>query len=74
MDHPLKRYRMRHGLTLEALGEHLGVSKATVCRWEGGERFPNALMMQRIAKVTGGSVTPNDMVAAVGTAETRACA
>ena len=34
--HPIKQYRQRHGLTLEAFGRLVGVQKAAVSKWECG--------------------------------------
>lgn len=53
--HPLKAYRERQTppLTQDALATALGVTKATVCRWERGERFPDRQFWSRIRDVTG---------------------
>jgi DNA-binding XRE family transcriptional regulator len=36
MKNPITQYRAENSLTLEALGERLGVNKTTVMRWEEG--------------------------------------
>ena len=33
----IKSLRQKHGLTLEAVGEHVGVGKSTVRKWENGD-------------------------------------
>ena len=38
----IEEYRQRRGLTLEKLGEKLGVHWGTVWRWEHGRRTPPA--------------------------------
>jgi transcriptional regulator with XRE-family HTH domain len=39
--HPLTLYRERHELTLEELGELVGLSKPSVWRIEAGEQMPS---------------------------------
>lgn len=40
MDHPIKAYRTRRGLTLAQMGALIGVGKAAVFKWEHGIRPP----------------------------------
>jgi transcriptional regulator with XRE-family HTH domain len=49
---PLKSYRDAHGLTLEQLGGRIGVTKATVWKYENGTAIP-AEMAAKIADETG---------------------
>lgn len=63
MDHPLKRYRERHRLTQGQMGVLIGVTTASISRFESGDREPSFDTMRRILEVTGGEVTPNDFVA-----------
>lgn len=53
--HPLKAYRdqQRPPLTQQGLARLLGVTKATVCRWETGTRKPEPDHLVQIADVTG---------------------
>ena len=63
MTHPLTQYRTAHGLTLQQLGEGVGVHKSTVLDWErGGLPRPDAL--GRIERFTKGEVSAAAMVAA----------
>ena len=39
-------YRRQHGLTLEELGQKLGVRYETVWRWENGRRTPPGRLVQ----------------------------
>jgi len=56
----LKDYRLKHGLTAEQLALAVGVTKATICRYEKGKRKPKDEIMRKISEVTKGKVTPND--------------
>lgn len=58
----LKTYRKQQGLSRAKVAEALGVTGVTVWRWETGRMFPSAPVMKRIAKWSGGQVTPNDFV------------
>lgn len=53
--HPLKAYRdqQRPPLTQQGLARLLGVTKATVCRWETGTRKPELDQLLKIADMTG---------------------
>ena len=39
-------YRAKHGLTLQALGDKLGVHWETIWRWEHGTRTPPGRLVQ----------------------------
>ncbi len=62
MDHPLRRYRASHGITIEALAASLDTSKATVSRLETGRQSPSMDLLRRIHTATGGEVTANDFL------------
>lgn len=49
--HPLKTYREGQGLTQEALAERIGVTRATINRWENGRR-PGVADAERVAEIT----------------------
>lgn len=61
MAHPLKAFRERQTppLTQTALAELLGVSRASVCRWESGERMPDEDLLPTISEKTG--IAPGDL-------------
>lgn len=42
-------WRKHHKLTLEEVGERLGVTHATVSRWENGEHEPGAATLDKLA-------------------------
>lgn len=46
-------YRREHGLTQQQLGDRLGVTDATIQRWENGSRAPLKRRIPRISEVTG---------------------
>lgn len=56
--HPLKAWRERHNLTLEAAGERCGISYESFRRFETGIRRPSGKAMEDICAATG--LTPND--------------
>src|SRR5258706_1701652 len=47
----IKQFRARHGLTQQALAERLGVSFATVNRWENGQTEPSRLSWTRLRQL-----------------------
>ena len=42
----IAEYRTKNGLTLQALGEKLGVHWETIWRWEHGKRTPPGRLVQ----------------------------
>ena len=48
--------RRRKGITQEALAEFLGVSKASVSKWETGTTYPDITLLPQLAKILGVSV------------------
>lgn len=59
-EHPLRRWRQDKNLSLEALGEQIGVTRSALSNYETGNRIPRPKVMQRIQKVTRGKVSPRD--------------
>ncbi len=45
-----------------ALAEAIGVSRQSLHRYKTGERRPEWDVLERLAKVTNGNVTPNDFI------------
>ena len=62
MEHPLTRYRHRHGLSLDALAARVGTTKATLSRIESGKGNPSVGLMQRVIQASGGELDANDFV------------
>jgi transcriptional regulator with XRE-family HTH domain len=56
MDHPIKQFRTREGLSQAQMAQRLGVTKGTVCRWERGQREPRAPQREMVAAQLGISV------------------
>lgn len=52
-DHPLRVWRKTNNLTLEQLGEMVGVERPTVNRWEHSVRVPSRQHMRRLIEITG---------------------
>lgn len=53
--HPLRKFRegQQPPLKQEDLARMLGVSKATISRWEAGERFPDRDSWPLLKEITG---------------------
>lgn len=49
----LKKLRTEKGLSQQDLANKVFVTKATVSRWESGNRLPDAMMISRLAKILG---------------------
>lgn len=64
MEHPLRAYRVTHGLSLGAMARTVGTSKQTVWRIERGRHNPTVRLIQKIIEATGGAVTADMIVAA----------
>jgi transcriptional regulator with XRE-family HTH domain len=66
--HPLRRWRISEGLTLEAAAGRVGTTRPVWHSWETGKRIPNTLYMPRIRETTGGKVTADDFFPSFGEA------
>jgi transcriptional regulator with XRE-family HTH domain len=53
MSHPLRAFRKKEGISQERLAELLGVSRATVIRWESGKASPRPADLPAISEKTG---------------------
>lgn len=51
-DDIIRRYRLRHGLTQQRMGELLGVSQRTISRWERGQDRPNLDLQRALRDLT----------------------
>lgn len=56
----LRDWLKKQGMTPTAFARLMGVSHSTVLRYLSGDRIPEKDVMERIARETGGAVTPND--------------
>ena len=54
--HPIKTYRLSHGLSRHDLAKKLGVSYAAVTHWENGLAKPSASHLIALAKIFGCTV------------------
>lgn len=52
----IRKFREAAGLTMRELAGKIGVSAATVSRWESGEDFPAAGRLPHLANVLGCSI------------------
>ena len=53
----LKKMRLKRRLSQEDVAKKMGVTPATVCRWENGEFLPRADKLIALAKVLKCSVS-----------------
>lgn len=49
----IRRYRDANGLTQGQMGERVGVTAATISRWENAKREPRSEERRRLAEVIG---------------------
>ncbi|WP_376709105.1 helix-turn-helix transcriptional regulator [Pseudochrobactrum lubricantis] len=61
MKHPLSTYRALSDQTMEAFAATIGVTKATISKWEAGVAMPRKAQIEKIVAVTGGCVTSLDL-------------
>lgn len=52
----LKKLRTEQGLTLEAVGIAMGVTRQCVQMWEAGRRWPSSADLPKLARVLGCSI------------------
>jgi transcriptional regulator with XRE-family HTH domain len=52
-DHPISKYRKRHGISRSELGDKIGVTDVTVGRWETGTRSVRKAHLRKIEEITG---------------------
>lgn len=52
----LKKLRTEQGLTLEAVGVAMGVTRQCVQMWEAGRRWPSSADLPKLARVLGCSI------------------
>jgi DNA-binding XRE family transcriptional regulator len=62
MEHPLRAFRRKKGLSLDQAAEALDIAKSSMSRIENGKQVITSDLMRRILEWTDGAVTPNDLV------------
>lgn len=62
MDHPLRSYLDRTGLTLEKFGASVGVAQSTLSRIIHRRHMPSMALVARIALATKGALSANDFL------------
>ena len=58
----LKIWRKKQDLFQGEIAIALGVTQATIARWESGKHFPQKKYWARIEKYTNGMVTISDLI------------
>jgi transcriptional regulator with XRE-family HTH domain len=62
MTTPLKRERLKRGLTGEAIAAAVGTTQATINRIEHGKQRPRAALAKRLAEYFGTTVTRDQIL------------
>lgn len=52
----IRFFRMRHGLSQQALGDMLGISATAVHKWEHGQSQPDIPALQKMSSIFGVSI------------------
>ena len=52
----IRRERIRHNLTIEALAEALDVSTQAIHKWQKGDSYPEPPKMLKLSKLFGTSI------------------
>lgn len=60
--HPITRYLASRASSVGDLAHLIGRSEATVYRWIGGSRTPNAKALVALEKVSRGALTASEIV------------
>lgn len=58
--HPLKRWRLSKGLTLQQVADQIGTKRSTVHHYETGRRLPHRKIMPRIIMMADGALSTSD--------------
>lgn len=69
MAHPLKKWRLDAGLTLQQAAERIDRSPMTFHRFENGERIPDKETMPVVCEKTG--LQPNDFYPSASSMKTK---
>lgn len=56
MEHALKQFRTRNGLSVEEFAKRAGTTRQTIHRIECGKQSPSMAMVSRLIAATGGAV------------------
>lgn len=60
----LRSYRKQHAISLNEMGQRIGVTGVTVHRWEVGKVRPGLSAIEAIQRATDGAVTASDFMRA----------
>ncbi len=65
MDTALRRFRKRQNISVTEMCKAVGISRSSLYRIEIGQQNAPLSVAQKIAAITGGEITPNDLVASL---------
>jgi transcriptional regulator with XRE-family HTH domain len=60
IDHPLRAWRKRQGLTMDVCAARCGTSRQVWSDWELGRRRPGKRLMPQVRAFTGGEISADD--------------
>ena len=63
MEHALRTYRKKAGVTLEQLGLAVGATKGFLSKIESGLQTPSLKLAVKISEATNGEISPADLLA-----------
>jgi DNA-binding XRE family transcriptional regulator len=56
----MQRWRERHSMNRAQMAALVGVSRATITKWESGLTFPSPENIRKVRRITNGEVTETD--------------
>lgn len=60
--HPLRKFRNKHGIGIDEMARRAGTSKASISRIENGSQWPSGGLLSRLIRATNGEVTADDFL------------
>lgn len=64
-EHPMRIYRRKNGLALDAIARAAKVSRGTVSRIETGKQNPSVELMRRLIRASAGELSAQDFIGSV---------
>lgn len=61
-EHPFRRWRSEHDITLDRVAEFAETTAATISRIESGAQYPRPALLARLVELTSGKVGASDFI------------